>query len=314
MQGKPRRLLARRAPLLRPAADPSWRPPFGPGLRLARRLRAASRVALVVTWTLFACSLQAVLLRLSGRAKVRFARIYWLVFCRLIGLRVRRIGTPARRAEHAGRPVVFVANHCSWLDVAVLGSVLHACFVSKGDVDSWPGVNVVARLGRTVFVSRQRSTTRAERDLMLGRLAAGDNIVLFPEGTTSDGARVLPFRSSFLSIAEGEDPPIVQPISVVYDRLAGLPTGRATRPLFAYYGDMSIGPHFWRLAAWRHFRASMLLHAPLDPRDYADRKALTRAVWQAVTEGAATLRQNRPAAPLPAPVPVPARVAAPAYA
>ena len=73
---------------------------------------------------------------------------------------------------------------------------------------------------------------------MRERLAAGDNLVLFPEGTTSDGSRVLPFRSSFFAIAEGEDPPLIQPVSVVYDRLGGLPTGRASRPVFAWYGDM----------------------------------------------------------------------------
>jgi 1-acyl-sn-glycerol-3-phosphate acyltransferase len=129
-------------------------------------------------------------------------------------------------------------------------------------------------------------------------LAAGDNLILFPEGTTSDGSRVLPFRSSLMTVAEGEPAPLVQPISVVYDRLAGLPAMRATRPIFAYYGDMSIGPHFWRLAQCRGVRATVLLHAPVDPRDYADRKALTRAIWATVATGAATLRQNRPAQPL----------------
>jgi 1-acyl-sn-glycerol-3-phosphate acyltransferase len=109
---------------------------------------------------------------------------------------------------------------------------------------------------------------------------------------------VLPFRSSFLSVAEGEPAPLVQPISLVYDRLAGLPTVRATRPLFAYYGAMTIGSHFWRLAQCRGVRATILLHDPLDPRDFADRKDLTRAVWQCVANGASTLRQNRPATPL----------------
>ncbi|MBV9782358.1 MAG: 1-acyl-sn-glycerol-3-phosphate acyltransferase [Acidisphaera sp.] len=300
MQGKPPRPPGKRSLLLRPTAEAAWPEPQAGG-RLGRQLRAARRSTLVALWTLVAVSIQAGLLLLPGRAKIRFARIFWVVFCRLMGLDISCIGRPARRAEHGGRPVVFVSNHSSWLDVAVLGSRLHACFVSKRDVDSWPGVNVVARLGRTVFVSRQRSTTGRERDRMLARLAAGDNLVLFPEGTTSDGSRVLPFRSSFLAVAEGEEPPIVQPISIVYDRLGGLPANRATRPLFAYYGDMSIGPHFWRLAQWQGLRATMLLHAPLDPRSFPDRKALTKAVWRASAEGAAALRQNRPAAPRPPP-------------
>ena len=102
-------------------------------------------------------------------------------------------------------------------------------------------------------------------------------------------------------------PVIVQPVSVVYDRLAGLPTGRATRPILAWYGDMDIASHFWRLAQYRGMRASVLLHAPLDPRDFPNRKALAQAIWRASADGAATLRQNRPASPAPA-FPAPAEV------
>jgi 1-acyl-sn-glycerol-3-phosphate acyltransferase len=111
----------------------------------------------------------------------------------------------------------------------------------------------------------------------------------------------LPFRSSFLAIAAAEPQPLVQPVSVVYDRLAGLPTGRATRPIFAYYGDMSIGPHYWRLAQCHGLGASIVLHEALDPCDYPDRKALSQAAWRAVATGADTLRQNRPAKPTAAP-------------
>jgi len=88
---------------------------------------------------------------------------------------------------------------------------------------------------------------------------------------------------------------------VVYDRLAGLPTGRASRPLFAWYGDMDIASHSWRLAQHHGLRATVLLHTPLEPAQFNDRKALSRAVWVAVADGAATLRQNRPAHPLSVP-------------
>jgi 1-acyl-sn-glycerol-3-phosphate acyltransferase len=93
-------------------------------------------------------------------------------------------------------------------------------------------------------------------------------------------------------------PPLVQPVSVVYDRLAGLPTGHANRALFAWYGDMDIGSHFWRLAQLCGLRATMVLHAPLDPAVLGGRKALAAAAWEAAAAGAATLRQNRPARPL----------------
>ncbi len=231
-----------------------------------------------------------------------FARAYWAAMCGVLGLGVRAIGRPARIGG-GGRPVVFVANHSSWLDICVLGGRLEGCFISKNEVSRWPGISIVARLGRTVFVARRRGSAGRERDDMQARLRAGDNLVLFPEGTSSDGSRVLPFRSAFFSLAEQgvtSDglPPLVQPVSVVYDRLAYLPAGKEARSVFAWYGDMSLGRHFWRLAQYRGLRATVLFHAPLEPRAYADRKALAAAAWAAVADGAATLRQNRPARPI----------------
>jgi 1-acyl-sn-glycerol-3-phosphate acyltransferase len=252
----------------------------------------ARRGAGVLLWTLPCMLVQSVFLLLPGRPKVVFARFYWSTVARLLGVKVRVIG--ARASKEVRRPVVFVSNHSSWLDVPVLGGRIDACFVSKEEVGRWPVVRTIAKLGRTVFVSRQRHATGRERNIMRDRLAAGDNLLLFPEGTTSDGSRVLPFRSSFFAIAEGTEPPLIQPVSIVYDRLGGLPTGRASRPVFAWYGDMDLASHFWRLGQYRGLRVSVLLHPPLDPARFASRKALSHAVWQTVADGAAALRQNRP--------------------
>jgi 1-acyl-sn-glycerol-3-phosphate acyltransferase len=266
---------------------------------LLRRLRAVRRGVSVLLWTLPCMAIQAVCLILPGRPKVLFPRFYWSMVNRLLGLQVRMVGNLASTAA-GRRPVVFVSNHSSWLDIPVLGGRLDACFVSKDDVAGWPFIATIARLGRTVFVSRQRGATGRERDAMRARLAAGDNLLLFPEGTSSDGSRVLPFRSSFFAIAEGAEPPLIQPVSVVYDRLGWLPTGRATRPVFAWYGDMELGSHFWHFAQHSGLRGTILLHAPLDPSRFANRKALSHAVWQTVADGAAKLRQNRPVeAPVP---------------
>ncbi|MGE4045121.1 MAG: lysophospholipid acyltransferase family protein [Acetobacteraceae bacterium] len=266
-----------------------------------QRARAFFRGFLIVLWTLPSLLVQGACLLLPGRPKVWFARFYWAVFTRLLGLRVRVIG---RLAGGDGRPVVFVSNHSSWVDIPVVGGVLDGCFVAKGEVAGWPLVGTVARLGRTVFVTRQRVATLREKDVMRRVLDRGDNLILFPEGTSSDGSRVLPFRTSFFAIAEraaGLDAgrlPLIQPVSVVYDRLDGLPLGRATRPVFAWYGDMDIASHFLRLAQHVGLRATVLLHAPLDPARFPDRKTLSQAVWRTVADGAATLRQNRPAEPL----------------
>ncbi len=283
------------------------------GRRLLRRARVIRRMVSILLWTLVSILIQSVCLLLPGRAKVHFARCYWGVFARLMGIKVRVIGERARQAD--GRAVVFVSNHSSWLDIPVLGGQLDACFIAKDQVGTWPVISTIAKLGRSVFVSRARGSTHRERDAMTERLAAGDNLLLFPEGTTSDGARVLPFRSAFFAIAEGERPPILQPVSIVYDRLGGLPTGRASRPVFSWYGDMDIASHFWQIGQHRGMRCTVLLHAPLDPAHFANRKALAHTVWKACADGAATLRQNRPARPILAPRPeTPAEDAQTAFA
>ncbi|MDE2333697.1 MAG: 1-acyl-sn-glycerol-3-phosphate acyltransferase [Rhodospirillales bacterium] len=288
-----------RSHALPPDADPFDTPgrrPIDEGW--SRTALAVVRMAGVVLWSALCIPLQALCLVLPGEAKVLFPRLYWRGMCFCIGLSLREVRLAG--SDPSGRPVVYVANHSSWLDILVLGALLPAAFVSKGEVRSWPAIGLIARLGRTVFVERRRVTTGRERDQMRERLAGGSNLILFPEGTSSDGTRVLPFRPTFFAAAAtfttgagAPVAPIVCPIALAYDRVGFLPAGRASRALFAWYADMDLLPHAWRLLRQRGLRASVL-HAPaIDPGDFADRKALSAAVWKVVADGAATLRQNR---------------------
>ncbi|WP_439597206.1 lysophospholipid acyltransferase family protein [Falsiroseomonas sp.] len=293
---RPRKPL-RRKPIQFSASDPEglWGDVLG--VRpLGGRFRAVRRLVSLLLWTLVAIPIQALLVALPGRGHIAFARVYHRTLCALMGLRIQVVGEPARQG-----PVLFVANHSSWLDVLVLGATLEASFVGKSEIEGWPLIRTVAKLGRTVFVSRKRTGTKGEADAIRTRLAGGDSLILFPEGTTSDGGRVLPFRSAFLSVADSAR--LVQPVSVVFDRLGGLPACRRDRPLFAWYGDTDILTHFWRLARRPGGRATIILHAPLDASEWPDRKALTAACAGVVAESCATLRQNRPAQPLRAPAP-----------
>lgn len=265
---------------------------------LLRRARVIRRLVAALGWTAVCIPVQAVLLPLPGRAKAKFPRHFWAVFTRALGVRVRQVGNVV--VPDGKRPVIYVSNHSSWVDIAVLGGILEGCFVAKEDVSRWPVISTVAKLGRSIFVSRQRGSTGKERDAMQEALARGDGLILFPEGTTSDGARVLPFRTPFFAVATGEHAPILQPVSIVYDRLGGLPLGRGNRPVFAWYGDMDIASHFAKLGQLRGMRVTVVLHETVDPKDFRDRKELAQAVWDTVAHGAAALRQNREARPLPA--------------
>lgn len=297
----------------RPASDASGpeprTAPLEPALgnSLVCRLRAIRRMGLSCLWTLVASLPQRALLRRQCAAKIVFARFYWATICRILGLRVRVVGEAAGTirdslaVKNGERPIIFVANHSSWLDIAVAGGILPTVFVAKQQIADWPVIGTLARLGRTIFVSRQRNNTGRELQAMTDRLNNGDNLILFPEGTSTDGTHVLPFMSSFFAIAKPSrvdaslpTPPsvLIQPVSIVYDRLDGLPIGRARRTALAWYGDMELAPHIWSVTQWRSLGATVILHPPVDPADFPSRKELSSAVQEIVALGVAKLHHN----------------------
>ncbi|WP_424814638.1 lysophospholipid acyltransferase family protein [Roseococcus sp. YIM B11640] len=278
--------LKRGGPMLRPLLPGRhWNDVLG-DRPLGGRFRAFRRIASVLVFTLLCIPVQAVLIQLPGRGSRHLARFYFRTLCRLIGLKLRVIGTPS-----AQDGTLFVSNHTSWLDILVLGATVETCFVSKADVADWPLIGWVAKLGRSVFVSRSRGRTGTEAQEIRARLEAGDSLALFPEGTTSDGSRVLPFRSSFFAAAGAAQH--IQPVTIVYDRLGGLPMGRRDRPLFAWYGDMETGSHAWRLLRRTGTRATIVMEEGFAPSTQPDRKLLSATLSRRITETAAALRQNR---------------------
>lgn len=246
------------------------------------------RLVLVLGWMLLAVPVQAVLLTRQGLGKTRWAQIYWRGMAMILGVRLRIIGAPV-----TARPVLFIANHSSWLDIIALGAVLPACFVAKGEIAHWPVINHIARLGRTIFVSRRRDTVAREQRLLEERLGEGENIILFPEGTTSDGSRVLPFSSAFFTLAFCPAHPVVQPVTIVHDELDGLPVRRAQRAEIAWFGDMELAPHALRLLRRRGMRATIVLGEPVSTAPPASRKSLAGALEREIAATAAALRQGR---------------------
>ena len=231
---------------------------------------------------------QSVLLLLPGWGKAWFARVYWRGVGRFIGLRVHQVGSAVKQ-----RPTIFVANHCSWLDIVALGGALPGCFVAKAEIAGWPGISIIAKLGRTIFVSRNRQAVAQEQQVLANRLASKDNIILFPEGTTSDGNRVRPFASAFFTLAFGESKPWVQPVTIVYHELEGQPVRRFDRQMVAWHGDMDLWPHLKQLLQRGGLTATIIYGEPAPPGTYTNRKTLSAAMEQQISANAAALRQGR---------------------
>jgi 1-acyl-sn-glycerol-3-phosphate acyltransferase len=166
--------------------------------------------------------------------------------------------------------------------------VVPGSFVAKQEVAGWPIVGVLAKLQRSVFVERDRRRVATHRDDMRERHQAGDLLILFPEGTSNDGNRVLPFKSSFFAVAEkpiGGRTLAVQPVSLTYTRLNNLPMGRHLRPLFAWYGDMELAPHLWRMLGVGPITIVIEFHSPVSIEDFASRKTLAAHCHAEVTAG-----------------------------
>jgi 1-acyl-sn-glycerol-3-phosphate acyltransferase len=271
------------------------------------------RLGLYLAWTILSMPVQAFGLALRRPWTASFPRFYHRGCCRILGLRVRRIGRPT-----TSRPVLFAANHVSYLDITVFGSLIAGSFVAKTEVARWPLFGWLARLQRSVFIDRQVRSTARQRDSIAGRLAAGDALILFPEGTSGDGNRVLPFKSALFSVADhaAVGPVAVQPVSIAYTRLDGMPIGRDLRPLIAWYGTMTMAPHLWTVVGLGTIEIVVEFHPSTTLADCGSRKALARYCQERVTGGLANALSGRRGAQrearrAQAPLPAPADAAAP---
>lgn len=203
---------------------------------------------------------------------------------RLIGIELRLQG---RFAPAAG---AVVANHSSWLDILVLNAVKRVYFVSKADVAGWPGIGWLARATGTVFIERTRSKAAEQAKLFAERLGAGHRLLFFPEGTSSSGLDVLPFKTTLFAAFFTDELRArmqVQPVSIQYHAPAG-----CDARFYGWWGDMDFGPHLLAVLASRtQGSVDVVYHSPLSVADFDSRKALAAEAERAVRAG----RMARPA-------------------
>src|SRR6202165_3951911 len=202
--------------------------------------------------TLVLLPFQLIGIAFNLRLQRTIPHLYHRILCALIGIRISEVG---RRSTAA--PALILSNHVSWLDICVITALAPVVFVAKSEVAEWPVVGWLAKLQRTIFINRQaRHQTGAATREIAGRLLGGDAVVLFAEGTSSDGIRVLPFRSSLVgavhhALGDATQHPhvTVQPMSLSYVSLSGLRMGRGLRERVAWYGDVELVPHLLSVLA-----------------------------------------------------------------
>lgn len=234
-------------------------------------------------------------IRFGWPSRILIPQLYHRGLARNFGFTIKTHGQPVD-----GRAVLFVANHVSYLDIMVFASVLRASFVAKSEVAGWPLFGLLAKLNRTVFVERRARRSRDEKSEMENRLAAGDSLILFPEGTSNDGTHVLRFNSTFFAVAETHvdgQPITVQPVSIAYSRLNHLPLRRSDRPMFAWYGAMDLANHLWRVAGLGRATVELVFGTPVSIETFNSRKELARHCEKVIADNMAMTLSGR----LPAP-------------
>lgn len=232
-----------------------------------------------------------ILLITRGKAAYIIPQLWHSIVRRIFGIRVNVIGTP-----YTGGSALFISNHISYLDITVLGSVIRGSFVAKQEVKGWVLFGLLARLQQTGFIQRTRKGTDAViRNDLAAMVAARKNLIIFPEGTSTDGQSVFPFKSSLFALPlQANNPELtIQPVTVRVEQSDGKPIlSQEDRDIYSWHvnmdDDLDVGTHLWRFARKRGAVVSLIFHKPLKAKDYTDRKILCHDCYNAVSSGLST--------------------------
>ncbi|NVN87912.1 MAG: 1-acyl-sn-glycerol-3-phosphate acyltransferase [Rhodopseudomonas sp.] len=265
-------------------------------------IRLTLLIAALLILTLVLLPLQLICMAFDLRLQRTIPHLYHRALCLLIGVRIRQVG------ERRGNgPVLILSNHVSWLDICVISALTPVVFIAKSEVARWPVFGWLSKLQRTIFIDRQaRHRTGAATKEIGDRLLDGDAVVLFAEGTSSDGTRVLPFRSALIGAvhhalgASTQHTAIaVQPMSVAYTGYRGLPIGREFRERVAWYGDADLMPHLLGILSAGAIDVTISWGDAVATEMSADRKQIARDAETAVRKMTAAARRG---AAVPGPI------------
>ena len=237
-------------------------------------MRWIKLIAILSLWLFFFVVLALVhlwisVLRLPNRWKIVSRWI--LSFARsmrtILNIKVTVKGEPG---QLEGDGYVIISNHFGYLDGIVLGSLFPVIFVSKREVKNWPLVGQWTTLCGTVFINRQKKglIPLAVKEISL-RLKQGANILLFPEGSATNGERMLPFQTAPLA-APLRSGAVIVPVTLAYQSIEAQPVSAANRDLIYCYGSMDFAPHFVKLLGLRQVEVRVTIQPKIECSRYED--------------------------------------------
>ncbi len=241
---------------------------------------AVGRFFLIILVFLTYTPVYWLLLKINQPLGHRFGRFYLSSWRKCIGHQLIIRGELSKV-----KPTFFVSNHSSYVDILVLGTFIPARFVAKLEVAQWPIMGWLATHQATIYIDRNRSAISEGTDKLFEAIDRGESLILFPEGTTSDGCRILPFGSSFFDVAMKKNL-VVQPITVTYAGWDRLPMPYFMRKICGWFSpDVDLLGHLWSISQWGTVQVIVDLHPPIKADKFATRKELAQATFQVVQEG-----------------------------
>ncbi|MDG2186964.1 MAG: lysophospholipid acyltransferase family protein [Hyphomicrobiales bacterium] len=236
----------------------------------------------IIIITIILVPIQTILHLLKIRASYLLPMLYHRILLKLFDIKITVKG------EINDQPGLIVSNHGSWVDIFLISSVLRTVFVAKKDVSTWPFISFLARLQKTIFIDRNnpKKLMKTVKDIEK-RILKNEKIVIFPEGTSSDGNKILPFKSSIFILCDliKEKNATIQPISIAYTKYNGLAIDRISRPLIAWYGNMNLLSHLYFMIKSGSFDVEITFHNKIDISEKKSRKEIANECEKQIRRG-----------------------------
>ncbi len=230
--------------------------------------------------------IQFLLILVKSNLRFFLPLIFHKFLLKILGIRLSIKGRPSER-----KPLILIGNHCSYLDIIILGSVLPVCFVAKSEIKSWFLFGTLASLQNSIFIDRRNFKALDSLKKISKNLSSNFAIIIFPEGTTNNGKRVLKFRASLFKIFE-DDPTLgLQNFSLCYTHINSMPLDNRMRPNIAWYGEMSLITHLKRLLNYSSIGAKLQFHPSIVPHGVT-RKIISEESREQVIKGINSLSNN----------------------
>ncbi len=239
------------------------------------------RIPLLLLWILLV-TLPISLIRLFNSTSTFSTevtpRFFHWGLCKIFGLRLSTSGQMCTQ-----RSTLYIANHVSYLDIFLIGSIVPGYFVAKSEVAGWPLLGKLAQLQNTLFIERNSRRAREQVEILQKQLVDGGNLILFPEGTSTEGAHVEPFKSSLFHAAESDVVDIqIQPMTLAYTKHKNKNMSASIRDYYAWYATMPFLSHFVQALGMRNADVELIFHKPVKISDFDSRKACAEHCWQVV--------------------------------